>query len=905
MGRARDVRGSLQMLQLNESLIAIPGSKPSQFEASRSPAEMAKSFLDFLRRQFPIILFSVLLCGSLGVAYVFTAPPMFTAQTSMIIDTHKVQLFRKLEQASNNNIVDSSTVDSEVELLKSENVINAVIKRFNLANDPEFVGPAEDIFHRFHHAVLNLLGPNDIPKTDYERTRRAVEVFSRRMTVKRVGLSYIIQVSFTSLDPKRAAAIADAVANEYIVDQLQAKFQAARQAGGWLRDRLRELREQASAAERAVVEFKVQNNIVSTSGGAGGAEKRLMTDQQVGELNSQLAIARAQVSEASARFERIQAVLRNGSPDATVDATVTDSLKNDVINKLRSQYLSLAEREADWAKRYGNNHLAVVNLRSQMSEIRHSILDELRRIAESYKSDYEIAKQRQAGIEQELGHAVTRSQSASRAQVQLTELESNAQSYRTLYDDFLQRYTESVQAQSFPVTDARIVTPAAPPLTKSDPKTILVISVSVLGGLILGLAIGHLRDLTDRVFRTREQVERLLALDCLSTVPRIKARRLKNRSGGQSTHGAITIASLPPAPSLKLQDEPDKSFDGNANVKVVETNDTSPPAVPKIGANEGSLPPVPTIQANEGSLPPVPTIEANEGSLPPVPTIQANESSSDNPASAPNIEKVKEPNPVDDLSGDANEGRASSDSRTIARRDQLLWEVVDFPLSPYAEAIRSIKMAVDLTRVRTSKKVRKPKKIIGITSSSPNEGKSTISASLAQLISHSGKQVLLVDCDLRAPRLTRVLAPNAKAGLIEVMSGEASLRDVVWTDESKKLSFLPAVTLNRTPHTAEIIGGEEIRALFDRLRNAYDYIIVDLTPLVPIIDVRGTEGLVDYYVFVIEWGRTKVDLVERSLKEASGIYTKILGVVLNKVADNQLRRYEGYGSYNHEKYYRR
>jgi polysaccharide biosynthesis transport protein len=879
MGRARDVRGSLQMLQLNESLIAIPGSKPSQFEASRSPAEMAKSFLDFLRRQFPIILFSVLLCGSLGVAYVFTAPPMFTAQTSMIIDTHKVQLFRKLEQASNNNIVDSSTVDSEVELLKSENVINAVIKRFNLANDPEFVGPAEDIFHRFHHAVLNLLGPNDIPKTDYERTRRAVEVFSRRMTVKRVGLSYIIQVSFTSLDPKRAAAIADAVANEYIVDQLQAKFQAARQAGGWLRDRLRELREQASAAERAVVEFKVQNNIVSTSGGAGGAEKRLMTDQQVGELNSQLAIARAQVSEASARFERIQAVLRNGSPDATVDATVTDSLKNDVINKLRSQYLSLAEREADWAKRYGNNHLAVVNLRSQMSEIRHSILDELRRIAESYKSDYEIAKQRQAGIEQELGHAVTRSQSASRAQVQLTELESNAQSYRTLYDDFLQRYTESVQAQSFPVTDARIVTPAAPPLTKSDPKTILVISVSVLGGLILGLAIGHLRDLTDRVFRTREQVERLLALDCLSTVPRIKARRLKNRSGGQSTHGAITIASLPPAPSLKLQDEPDKSFDGNSNVKVVETNDTSPPAVPKIGANEGSLPPVPTIQANE--------------------------SSSDNPASAPNIEKVKEPNPVDDLSGDANEGRASSDSRTIARRDQLLWEVVDFPLSPYAEAIRSIKMAVDLTRVRTSKKVRKPKKIIGITSSSPNEGKSTISASLAQLISHSGKQVLLVDCDLRAPRLTRVLAPNAKAGLIEVMSGEASLRDVVWTDESKKLSFLPAVTLNRTPHTAEIIGGEEIRALFDRLRNAYDYIIVDLTPLVPIIDVRGTEGLVDYYVFVIEWGRTKVDLVERSLKEASGIYTKILGVVLNKVADNQLRRYEGYGSYNHEKYYRR
>ena len=104
-----------------------------------------------------------------------------------------------------------------------------------------------------------------------------------------------------------------------------------------------------------------------------------------------------------------------------------------------------------------------------MNEIRNSILDELRRIAESYKSDYEIAKQRQTGIEQQLAQAVAESQVANRAKVQLTELESNAQSYRTLYDDFLQRYTESVQAQSFPVTDARVVTPAARPFTEKPP----------------------------------------------------------------------------------------------------------------------------------------------------------------------------------------------------------------------------------------------------------------------------------------------------------------------------------------------------------------------------------------------------------------------------------------------------
>jgi succinoglycan biosynthesis transport protein ExoP len=845
------------MLQLKDSLVGIDGVKSFRFETP-SPGQVLKSYTDFLRRQLPVILIVVFLGCILGAAYVLTAPPMFTAFTSMIIDSHKIQLFRNLEQQAN-NVVDTGMVDSEVELLKSENVSLAVIKRFNLANDPEFIGPGDDVFQMLLGWVSDLSGyhffSNEVPKTEYERTRRAATVFANRLSVKRVGLSYIIQISFESRDPKRAADIADAVANEYIVDQLQAKFQAARQAGGWLRDRLRELREQASTAERAVVEFKVQNNIVSI----GGSDKRLVQDQQVAELNSQLAIARAQVSEASARLERIQAVLRAPSPDPTVDATVTDSLKNEVVNKLRSQYLALAEREADWSRRYGNNHLAVVNVRNQMSEIRHSILDELRRIAESYKSDYEIAKERQVGIEQQLAQSVTRSQSASRAQVQLTELESNAQSYRTLYDDFLQRYTQSVQAQSFPVTDARVVTPAARPLKKSHPRTFLVLAISAFGGTILGLLIGHVRDLSDRVFRTRDQVERLLGLDCLATVPRIRARKSRRESGsvGGSSSG------LPPTPDVNVGGEPPVSLPPAANLKVGDQPSDSCPTAPNTEVND------------EG-----------KGDSSPNPDTKVSELNGDSSRATETVD-------------------ATSGPRTIARRDQLLWQVVDFPLSPYAEAIRSIKMAVDLTRARISRKVRKPKKIIGITSSTPSEGKSTIAASLAQLISHSGKRVMLVDCDLRAPRLTRLLAPGAKAGLLEVMSGDASLGDVIWTDQSKRLSLLPAVATARVPHTAEIIGAEEMQALFDRLRGAYDYIIVDLTPLVPIIDVRATEGLVDHYIFVIEWGRTKIDLVERSLKEAAGIYNKTLGAVLNKVDSADLKRYEGYGGYDHQKYYHR
>ena len=603
------------MLQLNKSpLVSVGGGRSIPF-ASPSPAEMFKSFTDFLRRQFSIILFFVLMGIGLGVTYAITTPPMFTAQTSMLIDTHKVQLFRKQDQPSNNTSIDTGLVESEVEMLKSENVSLAVIKRFNLVDDPEFSGRVGSVFHRLLGAVSDLF-LRDTPKSEYERTRRAAAVFADRLTIRRVGVSYIIQISFELLDPKRAADIADAVANAYIVDQLQAQFQVARQAGVWLQDRLRELREQATAAERAVVDFKAKNNIVKTG---GNDSKRLMDEQQVGELNSQLVIARAQVSESRARLDRIQAVLRTGSPDATVDATVTDTLKNEVITKLRSQYLTLAEREADWSRRYGKNHLAVINTRNQMNEIKNSIFDELQRIAELYKSDYEIAKQRQTGIEHELDQAVVQSQVVDRAQVQLMELESNAQSYRTLYDDFLLRYTESVQQQSFPMTQARVITPAARPLTKSHPKTLLVLLISAAGGMIVGLMIGHLRDLTDRVFRTRDQVERLLALDCLATVPKIKVDRPKgNSSHAESKVGKPPEVGSTPAPDVKAG-EPNVNLSSAADVKVDKTNGDMLTALDvKVGELTGDASAAPCIETGEpndglSAVPGIETGEPNDG----------------------------------------------------------------------------------------------------------------------------------------------------------------------------------------------------------------------------------------------------------------------------------------------------
>src|SRR5262249_8447700 len=152
----------------------------------------------------------------------------------------------------------------------------SVIKDLHLEQDPEFVGSSGGLVGRVIGLISNLV-LSDEPKSELDLARRALTVFQNRLTVRRVGLTYVIEINFESTNPDRAAQIANAIANAYIDDKLEAKYQTTRRAAVWLQDRLKELLAEASAAERAVVEYKSKNNIINT----GGSDNRLIGQQQV------------------------------------------------------------------------------------------------------------------------------------------------------------------------------------------------------------------------------------------------------------------------------------------------------------------------------------------------------------------------------------------------------------------------------------------------------------------------------------------------------------------------------------------------------------------------------------------------------------------------------------------------
>ena len=733
--------------------------------------ELVDLALGFLLRQYLVIFFMVLLAGVAGVIFLVVRPPSYTAQAKVFIETQKPQ-FAQQQSLLAYTPLDQSQMESQLQILQSRAILAPVVQKLKLADDPEFGSPPGGLIQRVFQVFTNPISAE--PKLDPIET--AIATLTDRLTINRVGWSFLIEIGVSSQSPEKSAQIANAVATAYIDDQQEAKREANRTASAWLQERLQQLAEQTTAAERAVVAFKQKNNIVSADG------KRI-DEQNLADLNTRLVAAHTQSSDVLARLNRIESIIRNwNSHETNVDETVSDEIiaaalglqGSFINNQLRQQYLDLSRREAEFSAKYGRNHGAAVNLRDRLRDLRTSILDELRRIAAASRSDYVIAKQREAEIEKQLNQVASQFQTTNKAQVTLRELESTAKNYHSLYESFLQRYTGAVQQESFPLAETRLVSLASALTTKVKPKPLIIFALSLMGGIAFGVGVGLLRDLMDRVFRTRTQVQSLLQIPCIAMVPLLKTSRLRRKQ----------LAAKAPG------------------------------------------------------------------------------------------------------------------ERIVARDASVFWGVVDSPFSIFAEAIRSIRLA-------THYYGKEPNRVIGFTSALPNEGKSTIAAAVAQLTAKAGGRVIIVDCDLRIPSISRSLAPTAKIGIVDVISGARSLEEAIWHDPATNLFFLPAIKTEQL-FSSEVLGSEPTKTLIDRLRASFDLVIVDLPPLVPIVDARAAAHLVDCMILVIEWGRTKINVVRHVLDTAPNLHQAIVGAVLNKTNMDHLAQYDvQHKSMYQNKYYAR
>ena len=710
---------------------------------------------DVLRRQWPVVAACAGASLALVLVYLITAQPMYTANARIMMDTRQAQVLDK-DSNANSALIDTGYVDSQVEVINSDDLILSVVRRLKLTEDPEFNGSNPGLLSIIIGKVTSLFGSRE-PASQEQIEHAVVEQVQKNLRTERVLTTYVLSLNYRARSPDKAAKIANAIANAYLVGALEAKYQSTKRATEWLQQRSLELSEQASASDRAVQTFKAENNIVGTSRG-------LMSEQQLSDLNTQLVQARAATAEAKARLDRIDTI----SDQDVAQSTVTDALNNSVITRLRAQYLDLQAQYADWSRRYGKTHLAAVNLANKMDELRKNIADELRRIADAYRSDYEIAKSREASLEKNVKELVAQAGNKGQAEVKLRDLESAADTYRNLYNNFLEKLQSATQNQSFPLSEARLISTAAKPDRKSSPRTVLALVGGLVGGLCLGFGAAFARELLSDVLRTPGEVEDELGVKCLGVLPDIRP---------PTKTGALLSTSAK----------------------------TGPPDLSRY--------------------------------------------------------------------------------------------VVDHPFSRFAETLRNIKVSIDVARLTREIKV------IGIVSSLPKEGKTTVAANFAQLIALTGHRTVLIDGDLHTRSLTRELAPNAKSGLVEALNDPASLGYHVQRSKETGLDFLPSVVASRMVNSADVIGSKAMAELLKVLKEHYEYIVIDLAPVMPVADSKAVSFLIDAMVYVIEWGQTTRTALQESVSGSEVLQKKLIGAVLNRANPKMLKRIEAYKGKHHNSYY--
>jgi exopolysaccharide transport family protein len=698
-----------------------------------------------LRRNQQLIIAIVATISVLTLVVTLQLTPLYTASAKVLIETRESNVV-DIEAVMSGLSSDSATIDSQVEIIRSQALALRVIETLDLLNDPEFnTGLSEPGWFSAINplALMHRLVP-DTPRPEAEAAQAeriaTVEAFHERLSVARVGLTKVISVNFTSEIPSKAERIANAIADAYLVDQLEAKYEATQRATVWLDGRLEDLKAQVKDSEQAAELYRAAKGLLE-------AEGSTLTEQQLSEINSQLLLARAELDGSRAKLGRVRELVDRGSGFDSIG----EVLASEVIRDLRREQSELIRKEAQLRARYGERHPSIIEIKDERRDLDRQIQSEVSRIVVGLENEVAVAASRVASLERSLADTTATAGEKEQDRVRLRELQREAESNRTLYENFLARFKETRQQEDLQEADARIISRATLPVEQSSPRTSLNLTLALVASTLLGGGAAFLREYLDDRFHTPRELEEYLGLPVLATIPKLKEKDLSSANAGKAPHRFV---------------------------------------------------------------------------------------------------KAK-------------------------------------PLSAYSESLRELQAAIALSDVDS------PPKSILITSSLPNEGKTTTALSFATSLARTGLNVVLVDADLRRPSVQRTIgAERSEFDMIDFLTHSCTLDDALQKSPDGEFDFL--ATTRQPANPSDLLASAAMKDLLAELRHRFDMVIVDSPPILPVSDSKSLSSQLDKVVFVVKWQDTPKTAAEQSVAKLKEFGADLAGAVFEQVDMEKQTRY-GYG----------
>lgn len=426
-----------------------------------------------LRKKRWVIIPTLLALG-LSIAAVNMITPRYKSEARILIDGRENIFLRPNgERSEERNALDPEAVTSQVQLLLSRDLAREVIKKNKLAERPEFdpvlrgISPVKALFALFG------IGRDPFKMTPEERV---LDAYFDRLTAYAVDKSRVVVIEFQSRDPELAARVANSIADGYLVLQQNARQEQAKSAGQWLSGEIDGLRKKVADAESRVEDFRSKSSLFI------GTNNTSLSNQQMGELNTQLNNARALKSDAESKARLIRGMLQTGKP---IEAS--EVLNSELIRRLSEQRVTLRAQLAEQSSTLLDGHPRIKELKAQLSDLDRQLREEAGKVSRSLENDARIASGRVEGLSNSLEQLKKQATSSNGQDVQLRALEREAKAQRDLLESYLAKYREATTRENIDAApaDGRIISRAIVSNTPAYPKKLPIVLIATLATLML------------------------------------------------------------------------------------------------------------------------------------------------------------------------------------------------------------------------------------------------------------------------------------------------------------------------------------------------------------------------------------------------------------------------------------
>lgn len=446
--------------------------------------------------------------AAIALVLALVLPPHFVGETVVMLDPRKTQV-SGIESVISHLPADNAAIRSEIDIIRSRSVIDRIIDQLGLMSDKRFnpsLGTASWLGHFFTSSK-----PEDVVRQDSENRTVVANKLLKNLDVENDGRSYSISIRYQDRDPEMSARVANAFADQYLVDQLEVKYDATQRANAWLSKRLDELRGKVSQSEKAVEDYRNANHLIGVNMAGGGEET--ITQQQLSELNIQLLQAQAERSQTEARLTAVKSLSHSQLETASI------VIASPLIQQLKQQQAEVRRKVADLATRYGDRHPMMIDAKNELAGIGDKINEEIVKIVAGLQNDYDIAKGKVDSLNKELTGLTAKTGEGNQAMVTLHQLERESAADRSLYEGLLNRFKQVTEEQDLQIADARIIAHADIPLKPSFPKLWVFLALGIMLGLVAGFTVALVLEYLDRGIRSLSMAEKAFGVSGLGIVP--------------------------------------------------------------------------------------------------------------------------------------------------------------------------------------------------------------------------------------------------------------------------------------------------------------------------------------------------------------------------------------------------